>query len=771
MMVKNSSKHERLQRISKEVDDFHPLLNELFPRLTGIKRVYYTHGANEKGADFVLIKEDQTLGGEVIIGVVVKIGTIKQDNSSVREQIHECSLLRKIEGGKKEVTINEVWVVSNSTITSGAKDKINHDYRDKNVMFIDGELLVQLIDRHYSEYWTDISVELGNYFREVLDNTNYLIKSVDILDLSSHDDFEIDYKFRNLSEILHADPGRKKSPKIYSLEELIDREKLIFIQGSMGTGKSKIISLFTKRYSSNSSFNDTRTVPFPISFHNFVTDFNSDIQALKNIVDEKVKVKGINYLFMLDGLDELKESDLSKLERVRKIYESVSSDNSCKVIITSRPFEELGSQNSIEKYFSVYEILPLTIKQVVDIVKDVCKKEEVKDKLLKDLEKSHLFKVLPKTPISAIILAKLLKQDVQEIPSTMPELYSKYTELVLGRWDIDRGLQSQKEYDTCINVSANVAKFMLDNEIPQISISEFRDMFDQYVNARKLDLDSNDVFSKLISNAELYVFDTKRKTINFVHRTFTEYFYAYCMNRDKEAVLSEEIYTLYWSNVYFFYFGLNKDSEQLVTALSSIHLSNEEARLAHVFHNGNLLLAAYLTPYAFIKDSVLKSFSEASKFYTEVVNRKINTPLLALPQLHVLSIISYGMASSYGYDFFMDILEERSLELTTDPHLMDSEESIAELFLINSALIYNDRFNAYDKMLTDYGKKIPLIFQLGIQHYIEIKKSGTHSPAIKKYIKEFKKRFEKTIGVKQSVYKLIKEPLDKEYLKKPNLLA
>jgi hypothetical protein len=44
------------------------------------------------------------------------------------------------------------------------------------------------------------------------------------------------------------------------------------------------------------------------------------------------------------------------------------------------------------------------------------------------------------------VLAKLINENPKELPSNMTELYAQYTEISLGRWEIDKGLQTLKEY-------------------------------------------------------------------------------------------------------------------------------------------------------------------------------------------------------------------------------------------------------------------------------------------------------------------------------------
>ena len=92
----STTKLHQLKNLDSEVNDYHPILNELFSRMPNIESVEYTHGQNEMGADFVLCKNDTTLQRYEYIGVIVKIGKIKQNIQDIQRQIEECEIERKV---------------------------------------------------------------------------------------------------------------------------------------------------------------------------------------------------------------------------------------------------------------------------------------------------------------------------------------------------------------------------------------------------------------------------------------------------------------------------------------------------------------------------------------------------------------------------------------------------------------------------------------------------------------------------------------------------
>ncbi len=753
----NTNRLKKIKSLNHEVNEFHPILKELFGRLPNITKVDYTHGINEMGADFILSKFDETLSKTEYIGTIVKIGKISQNHSNIDSQIEECELERKIESGKKKIYITEIWIITNNSISHQAKEKIHHKYNNKKINFLSGDDVTDLINKYYPEYWTDISVEIGKFLRLIIDKSTTISSKIDILDTSSYDNVFINQELMNLSEKIHLDPGRSKPPKKLDIQSVFDKDKLIFIEGAMGTGKSKLLIKLVADYSESESFNTTKTVPYITTIKEYISEFDGDINNILNLIDENINIEGKKYLIMLDAFDESNLGDLEKINILKDIYQALNAREDCIIVVTSRPFENPNIETEIDKYFTRYQLLPLTTKQIVSLVDTICSNLDITSRLLRELENSHLFKVLPKTPISAIILAKLLSQNIQEIPSTMTELYSKYTELVLGRWDIDLGLQSQNEYDVQFNVILEIAKFILDNELDEISLSETLDMFNSYITLRKVKINESELFDKMILNTEIFKINKSKKTLSFIHRTFAEYFYACSFDRDHTAIISQDVYNLYWNNVFFFYFGLKKDCPELVQSLEKIVFTEEEAMISQMFSNGNLLLAAYLTPYNVIEKSIIKSYGDAGKLFINVINDNVSNSLIVLPKLHVLSIFIYSMSSSYGYDFFAEALENRSMDISTIHN--PSDEQYAELFLINSTLISIEKFMSFDNMVNNYGAKIPQVLQIGINHSVE---SNTTSPVVKKFIKLLKKKINKNKTLRESVSDMYKKPINEK---------
>lgn len=171
-----------------------------------------------------------------------------------------------------------------------------------------------------------------------------------------------------------------------------------------------------------------------------------------------------------------------------------------------------------------YRIKPLKVTGIIKFIEEFCQNLDSKYQILEDLKRSDLFKVLPKTPIAAIILARLISEGNQDLPSNLTELYSKFCEISLGRWDIDKGLKTQKQFDALDALVIKISEYMYENSLEYMSKSEGKQIFHDYLSQRNLDINSNLLFTELIERSGIISYNKNNDTIYFKHRSFLEFF-------------------------------------------------------------------------------------------------------------------------------------------------------------------------------------------------------------------------------------------------------
>ena len=189
-----------------------------------------------------------------------------------------------------------------------------------------------------------------------------------------------------------------------------------------------------------------------------------------------------------DGLDELKQTAQEASDQVRRIAEQVNNNPKLKAAILSRPFStEFGENITLDGVVRL-ELEPLSLNKTIIFLKKICTDLSPSSRLFEDLKKSALFHQLPKSPIATILLARILSEKKVDLPSSLPELYRKYFELALGRWDIQRGLQSEKEYEALNAVLMELADYLMENELETISYDEALGAFTDYLTNRNLNI-------------------------------------------------------------------------------------------------------------------------------------------------------------------------------------------------------------------------------------------------------------------------------------------
>lgn len=180
-------KIKKIREINHEVRFFHPLLKDLLPNLPSVSNVTYTHGQNEMGADFVVTLRDLALNEDEYVGLIVKCGDIRQNHDDIERQIKECLLPRKISGGKKNIYLNQIWVVTNGRVSENAKDKIFEEHKNKNIKFIWDEKLVELVDKYYPVFWANIDRNIAIYLSAISGRIEALNLRFGLLDLGQSD--------------------------------------------------------------------------------------------------------------------------------------------------------------------------------------------------------------------------------------------------------------------------------------------------------------------------------------------------------------------------------------------------------------------------------------------------------------------------------------------------------------------------------------------------------------------------------------------------------
>ena len=752
---------QKLKTLSDEVSEFHPLLRELFPLLQDIQHVDYTHGTNEKGADFVLTKHDRTLTRTEYIGVIAKLGKIHSNIDDIERQIDECKESRLVSGGKSRVFLSEVWVVNNDNITQGAQGKIQRKFTATKLKFISGTELNELVTQHLPAYWLGINPGVGSYLAELRRTTMELDSALSLLSFDKRAIY-IDQDIYQIPQYAFSKQEKKTRIRVNIYDEIKGR-KIILIEGGMGSGKSKLLRNLVNHYTEHETLKESNIVPILISYREFVTEFTADFEKLKHSRISKDSLEQFNhsvFLFLIDGIDELSEDVSEKVDTLNSIAKAVGEMEDIRVVLTSRHIEGLNSEKSVSAAISRLYLPPLTLAKTIEFLKQLCAELNLTSRIIEDIKKSNLFKQLPQSPIAAILLAKLINENPKELPSNLTELYSKYLELILGRWDVEKGLQSQKIYQAVDSMVMRLADLFFENDMEYMTLGDLKDEIKSYLDERQLTLTPEEIYKTLTERCEILSADTLGNKFYFKHKTFVEYFYAKKLFQSTGLNISSAVFDFHWINVVFFYLGLRRDDPELLTKIIDTAPESEAQRWLRIINLANFFLAAYATPYDIITKGIQQAMIEAARIYITTASG-INPSLFTdLPKMHLLFILQLVLRESYSFEFFNKAMEESALNIVTGNYT--EEEKAFALFFLDVTFIELGRQSPFDFLLEEYGKVLPIEISLAISHEGDRLKNRTR--LMKRQDKKVHRLLESALQ-KQKIKELYDKPIKLKHSK------
>ena len=709
--------NKKLDFIVGEVEDLHPLLNAVLRKLPRVRDVEYHHGGDEMGADFVISRTNDTFGNIEYIGVIAKVGKIVQNFTDIERQIDECNVPRFFRGGKEKIRVTEIWVVATQHITHGAKTKIFLKYSSRKIEFIDGAALEKLVDNYAPLAWSGLPIVVGEYLQDLRVRTEEQDKSVSLLQISDKAFYvkqdlyhlpDIEYRYRRKGH---------RPPEKVDVDHVTDPHRCILIEGSVGSGKSKLLRRLIAGATTPEAFSETKVIPLSASYTELMEKHSGD---LKKLIEQRVPrvvrepCKDSEYLVLIDAFDERRTEINCQADELNALFDQASKENRIRVVVTSRFLRGVERSDVLHPDVARCELHRLSMQRTFEFIGKMCEKVNITDRILEDLKKSALFRDLPRSPLSAILLARLLNENQHEIPSNMTELYAKYSELILGRWDEKKGLQSQKEYQALDNILMRLARQMIDDQRSFISTDEVKAVFKDYLDQRNLEIDMDELFNKMVDRCEIIFLDSNSETLGFKHRSFTEFFCAKSFIPDQSLVVDSRVFNVYWRNTFFFYLGLRKDCPNDLQAIFAMPTGSEQEEWLKILSVSDYLLAAYTTPYEVIAEGVRNVAVTAAELYRKIVTRGSEMWFSHLPRMHLLCLLQAFIREGYSYRFFAKAIEDAALRIDDSP--LEDETKAYALFFLNVAYIDVGEGETFDFMLKRIQQDLPVDLQFALWH-------------------------------------------------------
>lgn len=748
------TKQEYIQSLKKEVDDFHPFLNKLFMAMQKQNVIVfcdYTHGPNEVGADFILITHDSITEEEIAIAVIVKVGSIANSLENVERQISQSKTNRRKQNGD-EFSVRKFWVVTNNIISNNAKAQINDKFKNNDIDFWDYQKIIKMCDKYLGDDWLELHHSTNTfllakrqYFEDMM-SRNSLAQNIG--------DFSLRQTIVERKAEYNSNQQKNDQPKKVNILECAKKRKMILLEGGFGSGKTRILHQIGHDLCDQKN-DEHPLIPIYLTYQDLYSKYELNIDEvilneIERSVLEELQDDG-QYLFLIDGVDEANISDREKAEKLFEFYQKIESKNVNAIFATRNITPLFQKEERLKSDCRVLEIRPLSTTEIIRYILKVCKRENLSNRVFSDLSSNDLLKDIAKIPITAILLAQILKNDVRDLPSTLPELFQKFVEMSLGRWDVDKGLFGQKQYEALDAITTDIAIYMFDNSIAQIGEEEAKSFFRRYIENRNTGLDVDSLYRHLVDNSGIVmVYDG---CVSFKHRAILEFLYARRKAQEKSLPISKQMLTLNWQNVYYFYYGCLKDCPNEILDFMKLECSNTIEKMMKLFFAPNFLLAAYNTPYDIISRTLSYSLKESGHIYLEMKN-DADCPFLRFSEMNFLWFFQMLMRNLYSYNFFKGAIEKFLVDLD----LNEIAEPDAYTLFFVSMIRVTLKMEQPTDFLFELQNKLPAQIKLGLFHETKSEKDLSEKAAV--YIKKMANKLKKgKFAEKAFLHTLYEKPL------------
>jgi hypothetical protein len=570
-------KQEFLSTFSE--DDFRDKVIRPLYLLKGLKHGKDICGNDEDGKDCYLWGED-AVRGQILYVVQTKKGHLKmsskaQDNvTSVTAQVRTAlSTPVKNSATRQSLFPDYVILAVSGEINKKAQGYITDEIKDRRIIFRGSDELIPEIDKHMPELWFGIDVKRLPYIRRLRDQ---LINQSDTIDVSQlgvgvgvaapiTDDTFVQLYLQHYKVKPTRVRGRVESEldleEIRVQDALKRGETVILITGDAGSGKTTSLRRLAMILVQQ-ALQSPNVSPLPVFIS--ATEIASNERRLVEVaaeVTQRLTMEGApafsaddlvagNLVLLIDAFDEVasaheRETFLDRLADFTRDYAK------CRVIMTSRdhPAVRQAMQRII---FTRFSISPISLQQAQKMIERLSRGKsldsETTQEILRRLDNIHGLEL---NPLLVTVFVATTDYARTDIPANITELFKKFTELMLGRWDQSKGISQQYQAQVKDFLLCRIGFTIHSRRHVSISLHECRDIIVNDLKDRGLEADIDVLFDEIVHRSGLVRVEDDR--LSFRHLLLQEFFAG--RGVPSLEFLATSVSDYWWMRATVFYFG------------------------------------------------------------------------------------------------------------------------------------------------------------------------------------------------------------------------
>jgi hypothetical protein len=580
-------------------------------------------GVDEKGKDAIFYDIDK-LGMKNLYAVQTKKGKINlsrilQENLLQAMTQIQTALNTPIPllNEKSKLLPAKVILCCSGSINEKAREHITDAIKDPRLLFLDAEELIPAIDKHFPEFWLGINTEMIPYLqgvRGLVDSGSHeqliaeIAPTTPLADPASDSCFvmlhvhRIDIKPKRENGKIVQTPDFQEIPITELLQIRSDR---ILVLGDAGSGKSTVLRRLAYRIAGQSLQSESGySIPILVRAHDFVDQVDTKVVTTVNtLISAANKVVRIDnpcfsaedlangkLVLLIDSLDEIADTK-AKQTALNAILAFAEQYPKNRIILAARDNIRSHDLPQLE-IFTAYNISPISFKQAARIVRRFQRgralPEEKCHELLRRLQEVHGMEL---NPLLVTVFAATSDYSRRDIAANITELFKKYTEMMLGRWNASRNLGQQFHAPLKDFLLCTIAFEMHKAKVTSLPVGIFRERLAEELRKRGHEADLALLEDELlVQSGLLRVCDEQ---VEFRHFLLQEFFAGRGIpSRDSIRWL---ITSDWWIRPLVFYFGQNPgESDVFFTLQETLQSCRQDERFCAAIAMGLALQACYL---------------------------------------------------------------------------------------------------------------------------------------------------------------------------------
>ncbi|MFQ5999116.1 MAG: NACHT domain-containing protein, partial [Candidatus Bathyarchaeia archaeon] len=508
-------------------------------------------GPLEKGKDAIFVAIDQLDMSDVYV-VQTKRGNLNLARKASQNIVEAITQLKTALATKvifistrEKKLPSKVVLCASGKINDSARQHILDQVDDPRIIFMDSDDLIPSIDEIYPELWFGIDAQILPYLRALKQHVEVSSESLPMAEVLPQEGMlgaATDKMFVSLRlwrPFLKLKRERGKVERVPEFEELPiigilgKRARLVLILGEAGSGKSTSLKRLAYVLAEK-AIQGHETLMIPVLLRASDLCRTGRLSLVEICANETKRLAGSStpsfsikeleagqVVIFIDALDEIHD-DSERVAVLRSVIDFHRLYPKCQIIVTSRDYAFVKDLEELSD-FTEYRLSPINYRQAEQLVERLQKGKGLPVEMSKEIiRRLHQVHGMELNPLLVTVFVATTDYSRLDIPANITELFKKFTEMMLGRWDATKGLAHQYHAPLKDFILTKVAFEMHRREITSIGLTEFKSIVENELTSRGHKADVKQLLDEILNRSGL--FRVIGETIDFRHLLLQEFF-------------------------------------------------------------------------------------------------------------------------------------------------------------------------------------------------------------------------------------------------------